>query len=339
MEESSKKRSSLPTIVLLGMVGVLVIVGLLLPPISLGKRLFKTDYVRLDADITQVVHPDGLVLIVDAALLKDSIRVKLDSIPRADFVADKVPEAWQDAVGKIPSTLILKSPFFIIESKDDLDVPIRLEIDIPNDSEPYNLLDVYAWEGGEWIWTSSQLDTTTQKISARFSVPPDGIAVFQAGSTPLTIGLGADPGEAFPAEASGVVSELYPAGLYLGPNGVLMGQVATFGQEAAGLIQFPTAQAGDAALMDALFNNPTTRQDHVTALINLVANGGYAGLNLNYSGVTAAQKAAFTGFVGELAAQLHSAGLLLVVTVESPEQVSPGIWDTAGYDWPALSTA
>jgi uncharacterized protein YgiM (DUF1202 family) len=91
--------------------------------------------------------------------------------------------------------------------------------------------------------------------------------------------------------------------------------------------------------MDTLFNNPTTRQDHITSLMNIVMNGGYAGLNLDYSGVTAAQKAAFTGFIGELSTQLHSAGLMLVVTVESPVQLSPGVWDTAGYDWPAMSTA
>lgn len=339
MEGSSRRRSSTPTIVLFVMVGVLVIVGLFLPPVSLGKRLFKSDYVRMNADTTQISHPDGLVLIADAGSLEDSVSIKLDTVPRADFIPDKVPDGWRDAVAGLPSYLSIKSPFYIIESKGEVSIPVRLEIDIPNDSEPYNLLDIYAWEGGAWVWLSSSIDTATHKITAKFPILPDGVAVFQAGAQPFMVGLRSAPGEAFPAEASGIVSELYPSGLFLGPAGVLMGEVATFGQEATGLAQFPTSEASDSSLMDALFNDPTTRQDHVLALTNLVVNGGYSGLCLNFSGVTAAQKAAFTGFVGEMATQLHSAGLVLVVTVQSPVQVAPGSWDTAGYDWPALSTA
>ena len=76
MEGQSQKRSSLPTVLLFITVAVLVIAGLLLPPISLAERLFKTGYSRLSADTTQLTHPDGLVLSADAASLSESVRVR-----------------------------------------------------------------------------------------------------------------------------------------------------------------------------------------------------------------------------------------------------------------------
>ncbi len=71
MEEplQSRKRATMAARLLLGTVGILVLCGLFLPPISLGRRLFQNDFSRLTAENPKVEHPDGLELRVDPTFL------------------------------------------------------------------------------------------------------------------------------------------------------------------------------------------------------------------------------------------------------------------------------
>jgi hypothetical protein len=77
----------------------------------------------------------------------------------------------------------------------------------------------------------------------------------------------------------------------------------------------------------------------VRALSDLAISQGYAGVNLDYKGVTAAQAEAFTDLVTDLAERLHGGGLQLVVTVPAPSKTADnGGWETAGYQWTALAS-
>ena len=62
-----KRQNRLATILLWVVSGGLVVVGLLLPPVSLGKRLFQSDYETLDAENPSVSYVDGLTLKMDPA--------------------------------------------------------------------------------------------------------------------------------------------------------------------------------------------------------------------------------------------------------------------------------
>ena len=336
MERSSQNKSSLPTIILFVMVAILVVAGLLLPPISLGERLFQSGYERLGADTPQLSHPDGLVLSADAASLSESVRVKLESIPQVEFVSGQVPEGWEEAVSTLPPYVSVKSPVYSIELQDDVDLPVHLAVGIPNDSEPYYLLDLYTWDGTSWQWAPSELDLPADTIVTDLATVPRAVVVVQAVGRALVIGMSADPGEMLPPEVSGLVTELYPGGLYLGEAGVLMGETADFGEAAAQLFQFPTSKSQGSSQVQALLANPAAIQAHVGALTSMAVSGGYTGLNLDYGGVGQAEGDAFTQFVSALSDQLRLAGLALVVTVPAPTQLGPGSWDTAGYDWPAL---
>jgi len=333
----SAKRSPLASILLWGMVAVLVIVGLLLPPISLGKRLFPTDFVKLDAENALARHPDGLELRADPALLDKPVRVQLDAISRQDFSGGNLPDEWQAAAHALPAHLSLKSPVYGISFKTEFNQPVHLEVAIPNEAEPYSLLDLYGWNGSEWQWLPSQLDVTADKVRADLAHAPQAVAVVRAGAQTPTIGMVAEQGDSLPLETSGLVTELYPTTLFLGPAGALLGQAASFGADGARYLQFPTSVSLDAALLQTLLADPNVQQMHLSALTNLAINGNYAGLNLDYRNVLPPQRDAFTAFVDELATGLHTAGLELVVTLPLPVQIAPGSWDTAGYDWPALA--
>ena len=335
MEAST--RSNTPTYVILGFVAVLVIVGLFLPPISLAQRLFQGGSERLSADSPQVSHPDGLTLSVDPAKLDKAIRVKLTSVPRADF-GSAAPEAWQAAAAAMPGSLELLSPVYGIESNGDAAIPVHLDITIPNDAQPYELLDLYTWDGNAWSWAAADVDETADLIRSDLTTMPQGVAVVRANAVSWSVGLSAQPGETVPAEAASTVNELFAGGLLLGPNGALMGQAVDLagGQ----YTQFATSASLDPAGLQTLLADANAQQSHISTLVNQVAaNAAFAGLNLDYRDVTVAEKDAFTGLVQNLARQLHDAGKALVVTVPTPVQNTAGEWETAGYDWPRLAAA
>ena len=335
MAEQSQKRSLAPAL-LWGMIAVLIVVGLLSPPISLVKRLFHTDFARLDADGARVAHPDGIELSVDPALLDDPIYVQLGSVPRLLFTGDAIPEEWQPAARALPAHLVLKSPVFSIDFRGDANPPVLLDISIPNDAEPNYLLDLYAWDGDQWQWVPSQLDLATDKITVALDQAPQAIGVVQAGAPTPTVGLLLEQDESLHPEIGGLVTEIYPAGLFLGPGGLVIGQAAALEGDGSHYQQFPTILAADAVMVQALLSDPAAQQSHLNALASLLANSSYAGLNVDFQGVSEAQRDAFTAFVAELATQLHAVGLDLLVTVPAPTPTASGDWETAGYDWPAL---
>ena len=88
--------------------------------------------------------------------------------------------------------------------------------------------------------------------------------------------------------------------------------------------------------MAAVLSNPTTRSAHVEQLFNLVRDGGYDGIDLDYEGFAfsdststwAATKPNWAAFVTELAARFHTSGLVVTAAVPtSPYWV---------YDFPTL---
>ena len=347
MEEplQNRKRATMAPRLLWGTIGILVLCGLFLPPISLGKRLFQTGFSRLTAENPKVDHPDGLELSVDPAFLDDAVRIKVESVARLNFLSEAVPDEWHDAAVALPAHLVLKGPVFGIAVEATADIPVGIDIAIPNDAEPLRLLGLYTWDGDRWLWVPSQIDRLADSIQADLNRAPLAVAVMQEGAQEPVIGMSAEQGDRLPPETAGLVDELYPAGLVLGPAGVLLGQTAAFGSDGARYVQFAASTATEASLVQALLSDEALRHSHALALSDLAMSGEYAGLNLDYRGVTAGQREDFTALVGELAARLHAAGLELVVTVPAPEPTQVALqgqvseWETAGYEWPALAAA
>ncbi|MGD9028859.1 MAG: hypothetical protein PVG25_03515, partial [Anaerolineae bacterium] len=86
----------------LGVVGLLVILALLLPPISLLRRLGIVGYETLNAANASVSHPDGIALKVDGESFPDRLRVRLGSVPRLEFLEGSAGRRLKKAAGALP---------------------------------------------------------------------------------------------------------------------------------------------------------------------------------------------------------------------------------------------
>ncbi len=335
---------------------VIVILALLLPKLSLAQLsgAFEGGFTALDAQNRTLEHPDGLrISLVDPVERK--VRVKLESTPRVDFVGGSLPEDLQLALTGLPVNLTPKSPYYTIGLRgNDVSGPATMEIVIPNEAEPWETLDLYAWDGEAWRWLPTQLDRTAETLRANVRVLPKSVMVMQAGMPVQKIAAEVDtyplPASTTPAPET-ALTEVNVPGILVGTMGGVTGDATQLPGAVQGgaLTLVPTVRNWvpgrdpNWLLVNDMLNNVTDntpdRVTHVQTLLGIVQNGGYGGLVLDYRMVQPETRDAFSGFVTDLGAALREKGLWLAVVVDTPQRAADGSWNTGGYDWAALGGA
>ncbi len=330
-------------------IALVIIAILLLPPISLTRRLGITGYTTLNAANSSLSHPDGLTLSVNPETFTDRLRVRLDSVPRLEFLEGSAGADLRKAVEALPQHLVVKGPLYRINTRGDFSQPVMLDIVMPNDAEPWETLDLYTWTGKEWKWVGSELHTEVSEhefIRAQVTDMPDMLVVVQSGSIPPTVSASYDPGDNPIATAAGVLTELNPIGLLLGTDGSFVGDPNSLPQQdAAGaytvqptLRNWAPGATINRGLLSDLLTIPEIQQAHVTNIVQLCTERGLAGVDVDYRGVAPEQRDAYSDFISALAEALHGEGLQMSVTVEPPTPTDGG-WDTGGYDWRTLGAS
>ncbi len=324
---------------------LLLLLALFLPPISLGTRLAGGGgYTTLNAETPSLTHPDGLTVQVDPAQAS-GVRVKLASIPGAEFRAGNVPNDLKAAVTAVGTLLSPKSPYYQIVTRGKVAGPATLEVVIPNDAEPWETLDLYTWDSETqvWRWIPSKLDRGRAMLVASVEALPSSAMVMQSGAVQQA--LVSETDAALSAEIKDL-TEVDLVRMTIGTLGELNGDpsqlppanassnptlVPTVRNWAAGYTPNP-------GLVIDMLSVDADRANHVQKLAELVKSGGYAGLVVDYRGLPAENRDAYTAFIGALAATLHQNGAWLAVTVDMPQANDSG-WETGGYDWQALGAA
>ena len=87
-----------------------------------------------------------------------------------------------------------------------------------------------------------------------------------------------------------------------------------------------------------LLNTPSAVSTLVATVVQSVADNGYAGVNVDFENMAAADRSAFTSFVKALASALHAHGSQLMVDVVPHDSAGVNRF-SAAYDVPALGAA
>jgi hypothetical protein len=321
----------------IGLVVVLFILALFIPPFSLLQRLGITGYTALtaEADENYTEHPDGIRVIVPATY-EGKLRVRLESIPRADFLGF-AHSSYRDAVEALPAHLEVKSPFYKIHVRGGNDQQVIVEVDMPAAAEPWETLDLYTWTGESWKWVGSELDTRAaenEHIRAWVTNMPDNLVVVQTGAIPQTISAPLGPEDDLAASTS-VIDEINPTGLAMGTDGIIIGALAQMlDVNAYAVMPILREPSAHGPLADVLAI-PEIQQAHIAKIVELCTNQGFAGIEIDHRGVAPEERDAYSAFISALAGALHDNGLRLNVVVESPTPAGAG-WNTGGYDWGAI---
>ncbi|MCS6844134.1 MAG: SH3 domain-containing protein, partial [Caldilineales bacterium] len=345
MAPASRTLNILITLALL----IMLALALILPPINLPERLATRGMVtgRANTD-SGIQDPDGTHVAFPAYGVAGDFRSKLVSVPRDDFLKGNTNDELKTAANQIAAAnyLVPKSPLYQIELRGKAPLASILTVPIPNDSLPYETLDLYEWTGSEWRFIPSHVIVDSaagrEVILAELNYTPRSFMVMQTNRQLPTGGVDVPPGEGMPEAGRDAVTHATSNGFFLNGDGTISGSMALSTAAGGSYAAFPTIRNwGDDGvvrtdLLDNLLISEDLQRVHLAAIEGLLAANNYPGVELDYRGLDPTLSAEFTRFVTTLAERLHSQGRQLILRVEAPRQVAEDRFLTGGYDWRAL---
>ncbi|NIO69761.1 MAG: hypothetical protein GTN71_12200, partial [Anaerolineae bacterium] len=164
-------------IINLGLIPLLILSSVLLPPIRAAGRVMDAGYTTIPGTGGALLDPDSTQLTIPPEGLTGEIKAKLASVPRINFLEGSAGSDLWKAAEEMPEYLIMKSPFYRLSVRGEMPGQAILTVPIPNDSEPYSTLDLYSWTGEEWQWLPSQIVLEDDVIESRLSFVPRSAVV------------------------------------------------------------------------------------------------------------------------------------------------------------------
>lgn len=320
-----------------GLIAALVIIGLLLPPISLAERMGLTcTGTTLNARTPATTTPDGLTLALSDPA--QSLTVKTQSIDQAVFDASQAGDDLKAAREAQPVNLLMRSPLYRIEACNSGPVAASLAINLPSNTQPNETFDLYAWDGHTWSWLGAYLDTTSNTVSAQVDRLPKTVALFQTTSVAPYVAAQIVPGQAIPADAVPLLNEVYIAGWSVADDGSILAEAGAL-PDTGNAKLFPIVRSIDPAPIRTVLASEEGVKAHLAELTNLAARSSFAGVAIDYRGLPVEYRADFTRFVQQLAQSVHAQNKKLAVVLPAPAIDANGAPDTAGYDWVAIGAA
>jgi uncharacterized protein YraI len=331
----------------IALIVVLIAAVLLLPPISIVKRIDTLGMQSIGENGGVISESDGTQIAFVKGTVKKAFRARLTAVPRVAFLEGSAGKELLAAAKAIPQRLVAKSPYYQLSVSGPAPSLATWVVPIPNDSEPYQTLDVYAWnaKAKAWQWQPHRIIREDDQIESKTDGTVSSLMIVQTNPLPAVVSTDASQAAGLPTESQGALAQVHPTGLFLGGNGGIDGNLDPGFDKlgsAYGIVPIIRNYSGPVVRSDLFANmliDPAQRTAHIDNLAKLAVGNLYSGVELDYRGLDPSLKADYVQFLKLLAAKLHGQNKTLAVRVETPTQVAEDRWDTGPYDWSAISTA
>ncbi len=344
----SKKSNQLHVIALLLLLIALVI-ALLVPPISLGRRVQEIGYVSIGTSGGAVAVKDGTRVEFPSQGIAAPFKVKLNVISQDRFLNGSAGKPYRVAAEALAKdNLVSESPLYALNVHGEIPQLSYLIIPVGTDVRSPETIDLYMWDvsANTWHWLPSHFVAEDHQVEAVLRTTPANFMLMQAsaaGRKAVYVDLPADA--SLPATAKNSITDVNAFGLSLAGNGAITGGALPASGSGAGYRVWPVIRNWDdnGLVRTDLVYNVITQKDwqdaNIEAISKLLTENGYPGVVIAYKGVDPDLRPDYVAFIRRLAERLHKEGKLLAVRVESPRQVAADRWDTGGYNWRDLGAA
>jgi hypothetical protein len=338
----ARRLAELPTrritafhVTVIGVIILAVLGILILPPIQVPARLSWLGCTEISVKSPSADGPDGLNISLangsSAPLRFKLSRIEQDKLSVAALKA--IPEQWTPA-----------GPMYQTQACGANKSPVVLSVPVSSDATMADQLDLVSWNGKNWQWVSSHADIAYGTLVAQLDALPPNVMVMQTAPLPPVISAEL-PAEVMPSErALADINEFAVPAFLISNDGTLQGDstelpppVDSSHEMFAVTRNWAPNAAVNVGMVEEVLADDKLRAEHVKALTDAVSRANYAGVVVDYRGLTTDSRKSFTRFVSELAAALHRNRQQLVVNVPAPVQFGDE-WDTAGYDWRTIGT-
>ena len=318
-----------------GGLAILVLLGLLLPPISLADRLATPGYRR--------VRPTGESVIVpaDGDGAAASLEFPRDAILRATRVKLRVRERAGLGVGAVPAEAIRVGPFYHLDFRGPVPTGARLRAALPIREEDHPFLAPYGWDGESWRWLPPRF-TSEGRVQVNLPLDeflPTWITFLQANEGRSEVAAVLEPPPAQLPAAAAELPILEVRAYRLADSEGRLGRRPFPPASRRAAIWGVVDNLEGARVRDDLLSNtlifPGARRRHRAEIVAAAQADGLAGVVLDYRRVPDDLQPALAELVRLLARDLADSGTGLVVVVPPPIRVDTG-WDGGALSWRAL---
>ncbi|MCS6870814.1 MAG: hypothetical protein RML95_09630 [Anaerolineae bacterium] len=321
---------------------MLTFLALLLPPFSLAEQLFGTPFLPLNNRLVS----DDLILTAAGA---NSLNIRLSKLSAAAFSG--LPEPQDDllrqARAALPRTLAPLSSIYRLEQRGTPPDSLTLAFALPDGVEPAQA-DLYGYDAalGHWRFIPAQravIDGRLSLVAVLNNVQrlPEALFIGRLALQVPVVSVVIEAGQAFKPEVAAVANVVHPAGLMPNVEGALDGALPSgvaFGDSYAVvpiIRNYRGNSAPDAALIEALLNEPERRQAHLDYLLEFARSQPYSGIAIEYLDLPSSLRDAYSAFISALASALHAEGRSLTLVLPFPTP-SGSQFETGAYDWRTL---
>lgn len=291
----------------------------------------STTFEPLSAERPYAQLAEGLAISANPATLTGEFGVQLRAETLEALTAGQATDAVaQAAFAARPASLVQRSALFTLQPQGTPPGELFISV-IAQGGANAEALDVYAWDGQTWRFLPSQA-RGGQRV-ASVSQLPQAVALFEAApSAPLTM-IRFNPGDVWPLNVNTSGSQVLLGGVVVQPDGALGGVLPNLPPGISDpLFAVVTAEAAN---LSGLLADPARRMGHLQALLGLATSANYAGLALEYRGLTEADQAGLAALLNDLHIQLQAQNKGLLLLLDLPATAAPA----GGLNWGPLGAA
>ncbi|MEX2246301.1 MAG: hypothetical protein WEC75_06410 [Dehalococcoidia bacterium] len=257
-------------------------------------------------------------------------------IPAGPGDADTLTSRLRGGMPKLPAGLVAASAMFELFAPEDQRGASRLTIPLREQQTDARNLALYAYIDGNWERLADAVLTAGgEAASGEVSALPGNVAVLRRSLTTLQVAGSIPAGATIPPAAETALTTLHPLVFIPVENGDVVGTPPAV--PPAGYRVVPGIVAPRAEVVDDILRSSDLRARHATAIADVVKQGNFAGINVDYRLVNASLRDQFTDFVDQLHEALQADGRTLTLTLPMPV-VEGGDADTGAYDWERLGS-